>query len=70
MTVFDTDQFQYGFTANAGANGSVNVIGAVSDILIAASPFISCSIPGTNYRRSGIMISNACLSGTFITDGS
>ncbi|PBK94581.1 hypothetical protein ARMGADRAFT_1078449 [Armillaria gallica] len=36
-------------------NGSVNVIG-VSDILIAASRFISCSIPGTTCRRSGMMI--------------
>ncbi|KAK0232328.1 hypothetical protein EDD85DRAFT_106446 [Armillaria nabsnona] len=49
----------YGFTVNAGANQriSINVIGAVSDILIAASPFISCSIPGTTCRRSGMMIS-------------
>ncbi|PBK94569.1 hypothetical protein ARMGADRAFT_1028983 [Armillaria gallica] len=49
----------YSFTVNAGANQriSVNVIGAISDILIAASPFISCSIPGTTCRRSGMMIS-------------
>ncbi len=38
-------------------NESVNVIGAVSDILIAASRFISCSIPGTTCRRWGMMIS-------------
>ncbi|KAK0232341.1 hypothetical protein EDD85DRAFT_970789 [Armillaria nabsnona] len=49
----------YGFTVNAEANQriSINVIGAVSDILIAASPFISCSIPGTTCRRSGMVIS-------------
>ncbi|PBK94591.1 hypothetical protein ARMGADRAFT_1078477 [Armillaria gallica] len=38
-------------------NGSINVIDAVSDILIAASPVISCSIPGTICRRSSMMIS-------------